>query len=112
MKKISQKEGVKRVKKVVNLVQRIHQNSTVTASSTAEKKVTCEQCNDRGIVIIDGSMAKICHCQEQRRLERLFKSSQITPAFKNKTFSNFDITNCTSTVKNMFNCARSYVLRF
>ncbi|WP_049752089.1 ATP-binding protein [Carboxydothermus hydrogenoformans] len=72
----------------------------------------CPDCKDRGIIIIDNNTARICHCQEQKRLERLFKSSQITPAFRAKTFENFVTDNRPPIIKAMFECARDYAQRF
>lgn len=57
-------------------------------------------------------MARICHCQEQKRMERLFRSSQITPAFRVKTFDNFITAGRPSAVRAMYECAVDYAERF
>ena len=59
----------------------------------------------------DGT-ASICHCLEQRRIERLFKSSQITPAFRNKTFENFVTAGRPPAVRAMYDCAKDYADKF
>jgi len=57
-------------------------------------------------------MARICRCQEQKRIEKLFKSSQITPAFKAKTFDNFVTTGRPLAIRAMYECARDYAEGF
>lgn len=34
---------------------------------------------------------RVCECQEQTRIERLFRASQITPGFQHMGFKNFDL---------------------
>jgi len=86
--------------------------STSTNFSGREHEYHCPDCQDRGIILNDDNTARICHCQEQKRLERLFKSSQITPAFRAKTFENFIINGRPPIIKEMFECARDYAERF
>lgn len=62
--------------------------------------------------MIDGDVAYICKCQEQRRMERLFKASKITPAFRKKTFSNFDPKGCPEIVQDMYECTINYTKNF
>jgi len=64
------------------------------------------------VVIGRDGMARICSCQEQRRLQRLFQSSQITPAFRHKTFENFRTDGRPAAVRGMYECARDYADRF
>lgn len=86
---------------------------TSTSSSGRERnEYLCPDCQDRGIILNDDSTARICHCQEQKRLEGLFKSSQITPAFLAKTFDNFIIEGRPPVIRGMFECARDYAERF
>lgn len=79
-----------------------------------EKKhdYSCPDCRDRGIILTDNNTARICRCQGQRRLERLFESSRITPAFRAKTFENFRTDGRPAAVKTMYKCARNYAERF
>jgi len=42
----------------------------------------------------------------------MFKSSRITPAFRTKTFANFDITGKSKTVVGMYKCAKKYTDNF
>lgn len=72
----------------------------------------CQDCQDRGIILDGDNVAHVCHCQEQRRLEKLFKSSQITPAFKAKSFSKFIVANRPPVVRAMYECARDYAAKF
>lgn len=80
--------------------------------STGEKTYKCAVCQDRGIVMVSPDTCAICQCQEQRKLERLMKSSQITPAFRAKTFANFTLQNRPQTIINMFKCAKDYADSF
>lgn len=80
--------------------------------STEEKTYKCAVCKDRGIVLVSHNMAETCPCQQQRRLERLMKSSQITPAFRAKTFSTFTLKNRPQSVITMFECAKDYADKF
>ena len=62
--------------------------------------------------MIDDRTARICICQEQARIERLFRSSQITPAFQKKTFQNFDLSGCSTVIHSMHNAAKEYAGQF
>lgn len=91
------------------------QRSTSTGSSgrTHEQEYQCSNCQGRGF-ILDGeaNIARICRCQEQKRLERLFRSSRITPAFRAKTFDNFVVAGRPPAVRDMYDCAKDYADRF
>ena len=71
----------------------------------------CKICKDQGIELI-GDAARPCKCMKQRRTERLFKTSKITPAFCSKTFRNFILDGRPDPVKDMFLCARKYTQNF
>lgn len=73
---------------------------------------SCPDCQDRGIILNDDGTARICPCQEQKRLEKLFKSSQITPAFRCKTFENFVVGDRPEVIKAMYDCAKDYADNF
>ncbi len=60
------------------------------------------------MILLESGMAQICPCQEQKKLERLFRSSEITPAFKSKTFKNFILNGRTAKVQEMYACAKEY----
>lgn len=62
--------------------------------------------------MVSSSLAEICNCQQQRKLERLMESSQITPAFRAKTFDNFTVTNRPTLIGAMFGCAKDYAQNF
>lgn len=72
----------------------------------------CTNCQDRGIVLVSNSLAEICPCQQQRKLERLLASSQITPAFRAKTLENFSLINQPPLIQAMAQCAKDYAARF
>lgn len=76
-----------------------------------DQAVECTKCQDRGFTF-DGRVARICSCQRQQKLNRLFKSSEITPAFRSKTFANFELEGRPAKVKEMYLCAKDYAGRF
>jgi len=102
------------VQKVISILERLQKtrNWTSTNSAGPEPAFDCPRCRDRGVVIGQDGMARICSCQEQRRLQRLFQSSQITPAFRYKTFENFQTDGRPASVRAMYECARDYADRF
>lgn len=87
-------------------------STSATSSGRERNEYTCPECHDRGIILTGDNLARICHCQEQKRLERLFVSSQITPAFKAKTFDNFITEGRPPAVRAMFECAWDYARRY
>jgi DNA replication protein DnaC len=54
----------------------------------------------------------MCKCRELEQIERLFKSSQITPSFRGKVFSNFFTTGRPEQVTKMCECAKKYADHF
>jgi DNA replication protein DnaC len=62
--------------------------------------------------MIDDKTARPCECQERLKIERLFRSSRITPAFRTKTFRNFSLQGRPEVVRQMYDCARDYNQRF
>lgn len=62
-------------------------------------------------MILKGDVAYICPCMRQKRLENLFKTSKITPAFRKKQFENFK-PEFSPTAKKMFEIAGAYVENF
>jgi DNA replication protein DnaC len=73
-----------------------------------DTKVDCLKCNDAGVIQIDERTVRLCECREQVRIERLFRSSRITAAFRQKTFENFDPNGRSEVVQTMYRGARSY----
>lgn len=73
----------------------------------------CDICNDTGGIYDEESrVTSVCKCQNQRRLQRLFKDSQITPAFQAKTFSNYIVTGRQPSVAELYNTAFTYTKNF
>lgn len=60
--------------------------------------------------MIDADTAEPCKCQAQQKAERIFESSRITPAFKLKTFDNFERRSVAA--GELFDCSREYAERF
>lgn len=97
---------------VVSILERIKVNSTKSTSANLnlrerEREIECPKCQDRGVVLLENGMAQICPCREQKRLEKLFRSSEITPAFRSKTFGNYDADRIPEGDK-MLSCAKEY----
>jgi len=70
-------------------------------------------CGDSGIVIDDANNCAFpCKCQDERRRERLFTNSKITPAFRSKAFDNFKAKGRPEAVVKMLMAARHYANSF
>lgn len=95
---------------IISILERIKVNSAKSTSAnlnSREKEPECPKCQDRGVILQETGMARICSCQEQKRLENLFKSSEITPAFKSKTFDNYE-PNRIPVGEKLLSCAKEY----
>ncbi len=79
-------------------------------NSLPTEQYSCPHCRDKG-VILKGDVAYICPCTKQKRLERSFKTSRITPAFRYKTFEHFDVK-FSPVAEKMFSVAWDYVKNF
>lgn len=80
--------------------------------SEVENHYDCPLCQDRGIIVLDSGDAKVCLCMEQKRRDELFASSKITPAFRAKTLSNFNVTGRPEGVTRMHQSAKTYAKNF
>ena len=79
-----------------------------SSNSEMEGNYNCSRCKDTGYIPIDSRNERICSCQEQKRIEKLFESSQITPAFRQKTLENYT-TDKTPIAKDMLKCGKLYL---
>lgn len=71
---------------------------------------SCQRCGGQGFILDDaGTTAWECSCQQLRRMERLFKASKITPAFRAKSFANFKTAGRPPIIATMLKCAIDYV---
>ncbi|HBX23991.1 MAG TPA: hypothetical protein DEF34_10230 [Desulfotomaculum sp.] len=94
------------------LIQEKRSHST-EQSLNSQAEYQCRQCQDHGIIFDDNKNAAYpCRCQENRKRERMFKNSRITPAFKSKTLDNFNTQGRPPIVKKMLQSARHYVSNF
>ncbi|MGG3737220.1 ATP-binding protein [Aeribacillus pallidus] len=84
--------------------------TTTTSHSTTSYK--CEKCQDLGLIFVDNNTARICECAAQRKIERLFKSSEITEEFKKLNFTNFKREGRPQVVQEAFKCAVAYFKSF
>jgi DNA replication protein DnaC len=62
--------------------------------------------------MIDNRTARICECRERDRIQKLFESSKITPAFRATTFENFNTIGRPAIIQIMFKSALDYARRF
>lgn len=62
--------------------------------------------------MLKDNVAYICRCQQQKKLEKLFKASKITPAFQRKKFENFNFDDASASVRKMFETAKTYAEKF
>lgn len=88
------------------------QLTSASSSGKENKEYECPVCCDRGIILCGENSARVCNCQVQKKLQNLFKSSQITPAFRAKTFDSFITADRPPAVRDMFECAKDYAKRF
>ncbi len=83
-----------------------YQQSLQNGQALNEREYECPKCKDVGGLIVKkvdeedcctkGKEYEVwvdCDCQLQKRANNLLKVSEITDEFKNKTFSNYEITN-------------------
>jgi len=55
---------------------------------------------------------RYCECRERRKIERLFKSSQITAAFQKLGFKNFNLDGMPQPIVDAYHCAVTYYRNF
>lgn len=75
----------------------------------------CDKCKDEGghFYKRDGvEYFADCECRLRAKTEHLFKSSQITFEFRNKTFQSWDTSWLSDEVRSAHKCALSYVSKF
>ncbi len=87
-------------------------NLKKSTGPNSEAEYQCNKCNDTGIVIFDNDSATICECMKQKRRDRLFSSSKITPAFRTKTLYNYNAIGKTELVQKMLDNAKEYLRDF
>ncbi|MDO7788804.1 ATP-binding protein [Desulforamulus aquiferis] len=96
---------------IANLI-KLPTSTGANSSGTVANTYKCDKCQDRGIVFISDNLVETCPCQQQRKLERLIKSSQITPAFRAKSFTNFKFEGKPQIIWAMYQCAKDYADSF
>jgi len=64
------------------------------------------------VVDADHNCAAPCRCQADRRRGRLFNNSRITPAFRSKTFANFNSEKRPAVIHKLLQSARHYAAHF
>jgi DNA replication protein DnaC len=62
--------------------------------------------------MIDSRTVRLCECRERLKLQRLFESSKITPAFRATTFESFAMVDRPAIIHSMFKSALDYSRRF
>ncbi|RKH77003.1 AAA family ATPase [Corallococcus sp. AB032C] len=90
----------------------MNQENGMTSTSPSKDSYKCEKCRDLGIIFVDNSTARVCECIVQRKIERIFKASEITEAFRGLNFSNFSLDHRPQIVQDAFKCAVKYVKSF
>ncbi|MDT3762999.1 ATP-binding protein [Priestia filamentosa] len=94
-----------------NKVTSTNQSST-TSTTASMNSYKCEVCKDKGLVFINNDTAKICSCREQRKIDRLFKTSHITEEFTKLGFKNFSLEGKHSSVVHAQRTSLAYVKRY
>lgn len=76
----------------------------------------CPRCKDQEGYLVRGEDGyeywSSCECREKRRVERLFKSSQITDAFQKLGFKNFKVDGMPQPIVDAFHCSATYFRNF
>lgn len=74
-------------------------SSTTKSEQDQESKYKCAKCRDEEVVLIVeldekgkkiSEIARDCECKKARVVQRMMKSSRITPEFQSRTFQNFE----------------------
>lgn len=86
--------------------------TTSTLTTSNEEKYDCPKCKDIGLIFIDQNTARECECVVQRRINRLFKASEITDEFKKLSFKNFITKGKPQVIVDAYKCAATYCKRF
>ncbi|WP_205180158.1 ATP-binding protein [Siminovitchia thermophila] len=89
-----------------------NQENGQTRTSQPKDSFECPKCEDRGLIFTSNDSARICECQEQRKIKRLFKSSEITEEFRRLGFGNFIVDGKPEPVVNAFKSAVKYFKSF
>jgi DNA replication protein DnaC len=105
--------------KLQNLNQ-LQKEKLVGSTDPSDIKYECPKCKDlEGFIVRLEDRTDIwryCECYEKKllakRVERIFKTSQITEEFKKLSFQNFNLLGRPSLVQDAFNCAEAYLESF
>ena len=89
-----------------------NQENGTTSTSTTSNEYNCPKCKDIGYIITGRNTARECECVVQRRINRLFKASQITDEFKKLSFKNFITKGKPQVIVDAYKCAANYCKRF
>lgn len=81
----------------------------------SERQYECNKCKDE-----NGTLQKVngidtwvlCECLPRKRINRIFKMSEITEQFRKLTFENFDVTNKDAQIVRAFQIAMLYQVDF
>ena len=86
--------------------------STFQSLNSRDESFGCPKCNYQGVIAIDSRTVRICECQELAKIQKLFESSRITPAFRATTFGNFITAGRPEIIQTMFKSTLDYSRRF
>lgn len=90
---------------------------TGSSLSASNKQYECTKCKDTLTIPFFDEEGRLksadqCECVKRRFAERRFKASQFTPAFKEKTFDNFDPRRAhpkaMEQIEDLYYCAKDY----
>lgn len=102
---------------IVKLQEKASQFSTEELDGLEEVKHNCPKCKDLGGTFgskKDDENEKVyeiwidCDCKNQRKINRLMKSSEITESFKQMGFTNFSLENRHQVIIEANHCAKTY----
>lgn len=84
-------------------------------SDQTEKRYDCPKCKDEQGVIVERDGVEFwqtCSCVAQKKIERLFRSSEVTEEFRKKSLRNFDVEKRPQIILDAFDTATEYVELF
>jgi len=82
---------MKQVAEILKNLKKNLQGKETPPSLKEKRKPRCNLCQDRGVIMLDGEMARICNCVKQAHMEHRYEYANITPEIKTYGFDDFQL---------------------
>lgn len=115
------KQMLERIKVIQNQASPEPSTETDLSTNASPKKYECNTCKDTFTIAYYDENGRIrsaaqCECVKRRATEKRFKASKFTPAFREKTFDNFDTSKAhekaIEQVEDLYYCAKDFADNF